>query len=74
MLPIPVLATGQEASVLAARVRELEMEKRLMQRDLDAMTELCTRTDSQLRCGRVKLHLDLSQLDKAAGLTKHVEP
>jgi len=41
---------GGEAAALRARVRELEVEAGLMQRELDAVSEAAQRSDVQLRC------------------------
>jgi len=41
---------GGEAAALRARVRELEVEAGLMQRELDAVSEAAQRSDAQLRC------------------------
>ncbi len=43
-------AGGGEAAALRARVRELEVEAGLMQRELDAVSEAAQRSDVQLRC------------------------
>lgn len=48
------LASGGSAAELAtlkARVKELEMEQSLMQRELDGMSDVAQRTDVQLRQG-----------------------
>ena len=44
-------AAGDPSQVaeLQARVKELEMEQSLMQRELDSMTDVAQRTDNQLR-------------------------
>ena len=45
-------AAGDPVQVaeLQARVKELEMEQSLMQRELDNMSDVAQRTDNQLRC------------------------
>ena len=44
-------ACGEPAQVaeLQARIKELEMEQSLMQRELDNMSDVAQRTDNQLR-------------------------
>ena len=44
-------AAGDPAQVseLQARIKELEMEQSLMQRELDNMSDVAQRTDNQLR-------------------------
>lgn len=44
---------GQVAE-LQARIKELEMEQSLMQRELDNMSDVAQRTDNQLRCASLK--------------------
>lgn len=46
-------AAGDPVQVaeLQARIKELEMEQSLMQRELDNMSDVAQRTDNQLRCG-----------------------
>ncbi len=50
-------AAGDPAVIaeLQARVKELEMEQSLMQRELDNMSDVAQRTDNQLRCGQHRL-------------------
>lgn len=45
-------AAGDPVQVaeLQARIKELEMEQSLMQRELDNMSDVAQRTDNQLRC------------------------
>ena len=48
----PPAAAGAEAEDtpgLRARIKELEMEQKLMQAELDSVSELAQRMDSQLR-------------------------
>lgn len=42
-------SAAAEMAALKARVKELEMEQSLMQRELDNMSEVAQRTDTQLR-------------------------
>jgi len=50
-------AAGDPAQVaeLQARVKELEMEQSLMQRELDNMSDVAQRTDNQLRYSHILL-------------------
>lgn len=40
----------EEVAALRRRVRELETVQRLIQRELDSVSDAATRADSQLRC------------------------
>ncbi len=40
----------EEVAALRSRVRELETEQRLIQRELDSVADAATRADTQLRC------------------------
>ena len=40
---------GEKVRALEARVKELEMEQTLMQRELDNMSDVAQRSDAQLR-------------------------
>ncbi len=46
----PVKAEAGDTSGLRARIRELEIEQGLMQAELDSVSELAQRMDTQLRC------------------------
>lgn len=51
-------AAGDPTQVaeLQARIKELEMEQNLMQRELDNMSDVAQRTDNQLRFVRPMVH------------------
>ena len=47
----PAPAGAEDTAGLRARIRELEIEQGLMQAELDSVSELAQRMDSQLRYG-----------------------
>lgn len=47
--PAAVEAEAHGTAGLKARIKELEMEQKLMQAELDSVSELAQRMDSQLR-------------------------
>ncbi|KAA6426660.1 MAG: CENPE type kinesin [Trebouxia sp. A1-2] len=61
-------AAGDPAQVaeLQARVKELEMEQSLMQRELDNMSDVAQRTDNQLRAAEDELMAVADEKDKLA--------
>ena len=44
------VADSADLAFLRGRIQELETEQRLMQRELDSVSEAAQRSDSQLRC------------------------
>jgi len=76
-------AAGDPAQVaeLQARVKELEMEQILMQRELDNMSDVAQRTDNQLRYSPVLLchsndeHILLAAFSSVHCMkTRHLSP
>ena len=47
--PAPAEIGTQDTAGLRARIKELEMEQKLMQAELDSVSELAQRMDTQLR-------------------------
>ncbi|KAK9836595.1 hypothetical protein WJX74_004004 [Apatococcus lobatus] len=66
----PAVAEPEDTAGLRARIKELEMEQKLMQAELDSVSELAQRMDSQLRSAEDEL---MATADERDSLAEHLE-